>query len=82
LPERKPLPVAPHAVAVVGDTLALPYADDTFGRVFTGHFYEHLGPEERACFLGEAGRAASELVVVDSAVRLGVEPGAVAGPRA
>jgi demethylmenaquinone methyltransferase/2-methoxy-6-polyprenyl-1,4-benzoquinol methylase len=59
---------------VVGDALALPFADGEFERVFTGHFYDHLQPGERERFLAEAGRVASELVVADSALREGVEP--------
>jgi demethylmenaquinone methyltransferase/2-methoxy-6-polyprenyl-1,4-benzoquinol methylase len=64
----------PDGVAVVGDSLALPFADGAFDRVFTGHFYGHLPPDERASFLREAARVARELVVVDSALRPGVEP--------
>ena len=57
----------PDGVALVGDALALPFADGAFDRVLTGHFYGHLAGEERAAFLREAGRVAPELVVVDSA---------------
>ena len=59
---------------VVGDALALPFPDDSFGRVFTGHFYGHLGPVERERFVAESRRLASELVVVDSVLRDDVEP--------
>lgn len=62
----------PGGLAVAGDALHLPFADAAFERVFTGHFYGHLGDEERAGFLGEARRVARELVVVDSARRRGV----------
>jgi demethylmenaquinone methyltransferase/2-methoxy-6-polyprenyl-1,4-benzoquinol methylase len=54
---------------VLGDALALPFENDEFDRVFTGHFYGHLNDEERRRFLDEAKRVARELVVVDSAVR-------------
>ncbi len=64
----------PHGIALVGDALDLPFADDAFDRVLTGHFYGHLPPDERAVFLAEARRVARELVVVDSALRDGVEP--------
>jgi ubiquinone/menaquinone biosynthesis C-methylase UbiE len=64
----------PGGVAFVGDALALPFADGAFERVFTGHFYGHLVPDERAAFLAEARRVAGELVVVDSALREGHEP--------
>ncbi len=65
----------PRGVALVGDALALPFADGAFDRVLAGHFYGHLPPDERAAFLAEAARVASgELVVVDSALRPGVEP--------
>jgi ubiquinone/menaquinone biosynthesis C-methylase UbiE len=57
---------APHVVFVQGDELALPFPDDVFDRVLTGHFYGHLEPPERERFLGEARRVARELVVVDA----------------
>lgn len=59
--------------ALVGDALHIAAADGSFERVFTAHFYGHLPPEERARFLGEASRLAPELVVVDSALRPGVD---------
>ena len=59
---------------MVGDALDLPFADGAFDRVFTGHFYGHLPPPERAAFLAQARRLAPELVVVDSALRDGVLP--------
>lgn len=61
----------PHAEVVQGDAAALPFADGSFDRVFTGHFYGHLLARERHAFLAEARRVASELVVVDSARRAG-----------
>jgi len=64
----------PPGRAVVGDALNLPFADRSFDRVLAGHFYGHLPPEERVAFLAEARRVAGELVVVDSALRAGVEP--------
>jgi ubiquinone/menaquinone biosynthesis C-methylase UbiE len=60
---------APGAAFVEGDALELPFADGAFDRVFTGHFYGHLDREERTRFLAEAARVATELVVVDSALR-------------
>ncbi|HEY2777917.1 MAG TPA: class I SAM-dependent methyltransferase [Gaiellaceae bacterium] len=60
---------SPGATFVQGDGLELPFEDGEFDRVFTGHFYGHLDPDERARFLAEARRVASELVVVDAAVR-------------
>ena len=65
---------APSATFVRGDALSLPFDDGAFGRVFTGHFYGHLDPEQRERFVAEARRVAPELVVVDSALREGVEP--------
>jgi ubiquinone/menaquinone biosynthesis C-methylase UbiE len=56
----------PEATFVRGDALQLPFPDDSFDRVFTGHFYGHLREEERIRFLGEARRVAAELVVVDA----------------
>ena len=49
---------APDAHLVRGDALELPFADGEFDRVFTGHFYGHLDPQERARFLAEASRLA------------------------
>jgi ubiquinone/menaquinone biosynthesis C-methylase UbiE len=60
---------APNAELVRGDALDLPFGDDSFDRVFAGHFYGHLEPDERATFLREARRVAPELVVVDSITR-------------
>lgn len=65
---------APAATVVAGDALALPFPDGVFERVFTGHFYGHLERDGRQRFLAEARRLAPELVVVDSALRPGVEP--------
>jgi ubiquinone/menaquinone biosynthesis C-methylase UbiE len=65
---------SPNATFVRGDALALPFDDGAFERVFTGHFYGHLDPEQRERFLAEARRVAHELVVVDSALRDDVEP--------
>ena len=42
--------------ALVGDALALPFPDGAFERLFTGHFYGHLPPDERAAFLREGLR--------------------------
>ena len=64
----------PEGLAIVGDALDLVVADRSFDRVFTGHFYGHLPPDERRRFLAEAQRAAAELVIVDSALRPGVGP--------
>ena len=59
----------PAATFVRGDALALPFTDRSFERVFTGHFYGHLGEADRQRFLGEARRVGPELVVVDAARR-------------
>ena len=65
---------APKATFATGDALELPFADGSFERVFTAHFYGHLDEADRLRFLGEARRVAAELVVVDSALRPDVEP--------
>ncbi|HYH90166.1 MAG TPA: class I SAM-dependent methyltransferase [Solirubrobacteraceae bacterium] len=57
---------------VVGDALPLPFADGSFERLFTGHFYGHLESPEP--FVADARRVASELVVVDAALRPDHEP--------
>lgn len=64
----------PEAHFIVGDALELPFDDQSFERVLTGHFYGHLEDEERLRFLDEARRIAPELIVVDSALHDGVEP--------
>ena len=56
----------PEAELVLGDGLALPFPDDAFERVVTGHFYGHLDDRQRAQFLRESRRVAPELVVVDA----------------
>ncbi len=63
----------PEARLLRGDALALPLQGALFDRVFTGHFYGHLQPEDRAVFLAEARATAPELVVVDAGPR-GGEP--------
>jgi ubiquinone/menaquinone biosynthesis C-methylase UbiE len=63
----------PHANVVQSDAVPLPFAACEFERVFTSHFYGHLQPAERGDFLAEAQRVGSQLVVVDSAERDGVE---------
>ena len=63
----------PHARVVAGDAVPLAFADGAFDRVFTSHFYGHLDASERAAFLAQARRVAGELVVVDSALRDGVD---------
>src|SRR5207302_10345474 len=47
---------APDATFVSGDALALPFGDDSFERLFTGHFYGHLEDVGRETFLAEARR--------------------------
>jgi ubiquinone/menaquinone biosynthesis C-methylase UbiE len=64
----------PGAELVSGDALSLPFADDSFDRLFTGHFYGHLRDPDRGAFITEAHRVASELVIVDSARRPDHEP--------
>ena len=64
----------PDAAFVESDALRLPFEEGSFERVFTSHFYGHLDEVERGRFLAEARRVASELVVVDSALRDEVEP--------
>jgi ubiquinone/menaquinone biosynthesis C-methylase UbiE len=57
---------ASTATFVQGDGLALPFADATFDRVVSGHFYGHLDETQRRRFLAEARRVAPELVIVDA----------------
>ena len=64
----------PHGEFLVGDALSLPFADGSFDRLLTGHFYGHLEEADRVRFLTEARRVARDLIVVDSALHEGVEP--------
>lgn len=64
----------PEGLALTGDALALPVADGSFDRLFTGHFYGHLPAGERERFLAEARRVSRELVVVDTARREDTPP--------
>jgi demethylmenaquinone methyltransferase/2-methoxy-6-polyprenyl-1,4-benzoquinol methylase len=56
----------PGARFVEGDGLALPFPDESFDRVLSGHFYGHLDATQRATFLHEARRVAPEVVLVDA----------------
>ena len=56
----------PTGTFVQGDALTLPFPDDSFDRVCSGHFYGHLDQRQRVTFLGEARRVAPELVLVDA----------------
>jgi len=64
----------PEGRFVQGDALELPFPDNSFERVMTSFFYGHLQKNDRAAFLGEARRVASELVVVDSRLHDEAEP--------
>lgn len=60
----------PEAELVQADALGgLPFADGSFDRIFTAHFYGHLEPPVRERFLADARRVAPELVVADAALR-------------
>lgn len=56
----------PRMTFVPGDALALPFPDDSFGRVVATYFYCHLETDDRQRFVGEARRVAAELVVMGS----------------
>jgi SAM-dependent methyltransferase len=58
----------PGATFVRGDGLALSFADGTFERVVSGHFYGHLDESQRTRFLAEVRRVAGELVIVDASI--------------
>jgi len=64
----------PAAEFVVGDALELPFADESFDRVFSSYFYCHLEEPERLRFVGEARRVAPELVIVGSRLKEGEQP--------
>ena len=58
----------PAGAFVRGDALALPFPDNSFDRVLSGHFYGHLDEMQRPRFLAEARRVARELVIVDASL--------------
>jgi ubiquinone/menaquinone biosynthesis C-methylase UbiE len=64
----------PGADVRVAEAVPLPFADGTFERLTTGHFYGHLRAGERAAFLAEARRVAAEVVVIDTALHGEHEP--------
>ena len=64
----------PGVRVIKADAVPLPFEDSEFDRIFTSHFYGHLLESEREAFLAEARRVGRELVVVDAAMRDGVEP--------
>jgi ubiquinone/menaquinone biosynthesis C-methylase UbiE len=64
----------PGGRVVQGGAVPLPFEDGSFDRVFTGHFYGHLGAAERERFVAEALRVAGQLVVVDSHIRPDHDP--------
>jgi SAM-dependent methyltransferase len=64
---------APNTAFLRGDALELPFAGRSLDRVFASHFYGHLRPDERSRFLRETRRVAPELVIVDAALREGIE---------
>jgi ubiquinone/menaquinone biosynthesis C-methylase UbiE len=64
----------PRAQLVRADGMALPFANRSFDRLVTGHFYGHLFPSERGKFLAEARRVAMELVVFEERLRDDLEP--------
>ena len=66
----------PNARFVQGDAFELPLSTGSFERLVTGHFYGHLEETERGRFLSEAQRVAGEIVIVDAALREGVEAAA------
>jgi ubiquinone/menaquinone biosynthesis C-methylase UbiE len=59
----------PNATIVHGDGVGLAFGDESFERVFAGHFYGHLEEDQRERFLLEARRVANEVVIVDASRR-------------
>lgn len=56
---------APRADFVRGDALRMPFADNSFDRVFSSFFYGLLPLPDRERFLAEARRVADELVLIE-----------------
>jgi len=61
-----------RSLSDTADATGLPVATNAVTRVFAGHLYGHLEPDERSAFLGESRRVGDELVILDS----GLPPGA------
>jgi SAM-dependent methyltransferase len=59
---------------IQGDATALPLAAKAVTRVYAGHLYGHLEPDERAVFIAEVRRVADELVILDSGLPPGAQP--------
>jgi SAM-dependent methyltransferase len=55
----------PWAKLVRGDAFRMPFADDSFDRVFASFFYGLLPLEDRGRFLEEARRVGDELILVE-----------------
>ncbi len=55
----------PWAEFVRGDAFRMPFADDSFDRVFASFFYGLLPLEDRGRFLAEARRVGEELILVE-----------------
>ena len=55
----------PWAELVRGDAFQMPFADDSFDRVFASFFYGLLPLEDRGRFLEEARRVGDELILVE-----------------
>jgi SAM-dependent methyltransferase len=66
---------APRARFVLADVPPLPFPDDAFERLFTGHFHCHLEGEVRAAFVEECRRVASELLVLDTGMAPTIQEG-------
>ena len=56
---------APRADFVRGDALRMPFADNSFDRVFSSFFYGLLPLPDRERFLAEARRVADEMVLIE-----------------
>lgn len=64
---------APNATFVAGDALTLPFEDDSFERAFVCVFYGVLPERQQRRLLHEARRVARDLIVVEGAIREGLQ---------
>ena len=64
----------PNGRVLQGDALRLPFRAGAFDCLMACHFYGHLDEAARAAFLAEARRVAGRALVVDAALRDGVQP--------
>jgi len=64
----------PNGFVLQGDALRLPFRPGAFECLMAGHFYGHLDAATRVQFLAETQRMGGRLLIIDAALREGVQP--------